>query len=671
MADGFFYTQVEKNEKNSDFLEGIERFAEENLKQVYVVDKPLGERKYSYEYNEAVVVLIPKYKILFIDFNEEVEELDEYDEFQDYYQDFIEDLGYISNKYDYKKILGRPRVWKEKYFTQISYKNIKNKDIQKVIEEHRLNNKEEERNGEFIISLLTGSINDVDRIGKGYPELLLDKIKRKIILFDGDQTKFIYQEPDRKRITIQGLAGTGKTELLLHKLKDLYIKDGNTKIVFTCHNRILAESLKVRIPEFFNFMKVEEQIKWNERLWAINGWGSGNDMNSGLYSYICNYYHIPFERYSYNSTFEDVCRRALENILKIENFSPCFDYILIDESQDFTESFFRLCEKVTKNTVYVAGDIFQNVFDEQIVSNVTPDFLLNKCYRTDSKTLMFAHALGMGLFEKKLRWLTDEEWEACGYIIEKDRGNYNLSRKPLRRFEDLNEKGIESIKLISADQEEYIDKIISILDEIVQNNPTVKPEDIGIIFLENINVNYQLSNKLEILINRKFGWTVNIGYETKKKVENTLFISNRNNVKGLEFPFVICITQSKLRRDLQQRNSIYMMLTRSFITTYFILPKTNGAIIEDLQKGINEINNTGYLVIEEPSIEEKEQLRNAIINKYKINQSHYDYVEEIMDEINIAKEKREKLHKMIEILSRDEFDRDKIRELIQVNSTLI
>lgn len=667
MSDGFFYCQVEKCESNKEFLEEIERFSEENLKQTYVIDKPLGEKKYNYKYKDAIVLLIPKYKIIFIDFNEERES----DEFLDYIEDFIEDLGYISDKYEYKKILGRPRVWKEKYFKHVNYEDIKNRNIEDVIDEFKLNIKEEERNGEFIISLLTGSINDVDRLGKDYPKLLLDKIKQKIILFDGDQTKFIYQEPDRKRITIQGLAGTGKTELLLHKLKDLYVNDKDTKIVFTCHNRILAESLKVRIPEFFNFMKVQEQIKWNERLWAINGWGSGKDKNSGLYSYICNHYNIPFERYSYNITFDSVCKRALDNILKLENFSPCFDYILIDESQDFTESFFKLCEKVTKNTVYIAGDIFQNVFDEQIVSNVTPDFLLNKCYRTDAKTLMFAHALGMGLFEEKLRWLTDEEWEACGYIIDKKNGNYNLSRKPLRRFEDLSEKDIKSIKLISSENDYYISNILDILEEIVNKNPTVTPDDIGIIFLENINTNYQLTNKLEILISKRFGWDVNIGYETKTKIKNTLFISNRNNVKGLEFPFVICIMQSKLRPDLQQRNSIYMMLTRSFITTYFIIPKSNGDLVADLQNGIDAINKTGVLTVKEPSEEEKERLRNAIINKNKINQSHYDYVEEIMDEINITKDKREKLHKMIEYLCKDEFDRDKIREIIQVNATLI
>lgn len=58
----------------------------------------------------------------------------------------------------------------------------------------------------------------------------------------------------------------------------------------------------------------------------------------------------------------------------------------------------------------------------------------------------------------------------------------------------------------------------------------------------------------------------------KLKKKDTLFISNRNNVKGLEFPFVICFMQGKLTDNLQTRNSIYMMLTRSFITSYFIVP---------------------------------------------------------------------------------------------------
>ena len=166
-----------------------------------------------------------------------------------------------------------------------------------------------------------------------------------------EQTRFIYKQPDKKIITIQGLAGTGKTELLLHKLKDIYINEENSKIFFTCFSKILSQNLKERIPNFFDFMKVEEQIKWNDRLWVERSWGSQVDRNSGLYSFICSHYRIPFQRYSWSVSFESVCKNALERIDRLElegEFEPFFDYILIDESQDFNEAFFEIMRKSYK-----------------------------------------------------------------------------------------------------------------------------------------------------------------------------------------------------------------------------------------------------------------------------------------------------------------------------------
>lgn len=86
--------------------------------------------------------------------------------------------------------------------------------------------------------------------------------------------------------------------MLLHKLKDLYTKDEDTKIFFTCHNIALAKKIRQRIPPFFDFMKVDRQIKWNERLWVTHAWGSHSNENSGLYAYICNFYGITFYKYS-------------------------------------------------------------------------------------------------------------------------------------------------------------------------------------------------------------------------------------------------------------------------------------------------------------------------------------------------------------------------------------
>lgn len=95
-----------------------------------------------------------------------------------------------------------------------------------------------------------------------------------------------------------------------------------------------------------------------------------------------------------------VCKNAIENLIKIPEIEPCFDYILIDESQDFPSSFFDLCELVVAKTIFTAGDIFQKITDDVPEMN-SVSYLLNRCYRTDNRTLMFAHALGLGLFEKR------------------------------------------------------------------------------------------------------------------------------------------------------------------------------------------------------------------------------------------------------------------------------
>ena len=609
MESSYFFehldTDTESNSKVKLIISSLKKFAEQEKRQVYIINKPVGERKYQYSYKEAILILIPNVKLLLINVGSDTSS------FEDFSEDFIEDLGYISDKYNYKSFLGRPRKWRDELIKDVKFDS--NDDILTVIKDNTLSGLNA-RKGELIISLLTGSINDIDRVDGELPTNSLEQIKKNIILFDGEQTRFIYKQPDKKIVTIQGLAGTGKTELLLHKLKDIYINEENSKIFFTCFSKILAKSLKERIPNFFDFMKVEEQIKWNERLWVERSWGSQVDRNSGLYSFICSHYHIPFQRYSWAVSFESVCKNALEKLNQLElegTFEPYFDYILIDESQDFNEAFFELCEKVTKKQVYIAGDIFQSIYYYNENTEIKPDFLLNRVYRTDPKTLMFAHAIGFGLLERPVvRWLSDDEWEACGYTIEKEGEYYSLSREPLKRFENIDEN-ITSLKVGVADNGKYLENVLSAIQDIREKNPTVEPGDIGIVFLEGDNSNYNLAEQLIIKVDQLFGWSSIKGYEVKTKTNDALFISNRNNIKGLEFPFIICITTSALNSNTTIRNSLYMMLTRSFITSYLILSEENGDLNEEINRSVNELIDTGKLKVKKPE-------PNEIMDKSKL-----------------------------------------------------
>lgn len=615
----YFFSDI--NESENDKFKKIyyesQKWAEKNQIITYLLKKPLSSDIYGYDYEEGVILLIPEHNIIFINLNN-----DKNEGFELYYMDVLDDVSYLSTRYDYIKRLGRPREWKDKYFVDYSFDYILDLGFDDILEQNLKTDYNEKRNVDLLISLITENINDIERIGMEDPSTRLEKIKQNIILFDGDQTKFIHEDTGRKVTRIQGLAGTGKTELLLHKLRKLYIEDSDTRIVFTCHNRVLEDTLKKRTPEFFDFMKVDEQIKWEERLWVMRSWGSARDKNSGVYSYICNHYNIPYKPFTFGVSFNTICKEALQalEVIEADKFKPCFDYLLIDESQDFGEDFFKLCEKVTSKKIYIAGDIFQNVFDMNILQNVKPDYILNKCYRTDSRTLMFAHALGMGLFRDiPLRWLSDEEWSACGYNIDKDiskdRTMYILSRESVRRFEDveLENRSVELLSPISFSIEGYIETIVQSIDKIIEEFPDVKSDDIGVIFEQNQS-NMKLSKHLAAKIMERYEWEINFAYDNREKIENTLFISNNNHVKGLEFPFIICFSTANLGEDIRKRNIFYMMLTRSFIKSILILPNESIKEIDELRIGLNEINVSEKLIIKEPSTEEKEKINEQIIN---------------------------------------------------------
>lgn len=667
MSSSFFFLQAGiENPKNHGFIENLRAYSEATKIQIYVIDRPLGDSKYTYDHKDGLVVLAPKHKLIFIDFS------DSHLSFEDFVDDFIEDLGSISDKFRYKEHIGRPKNWSDLIYRPGDQEDIN--DIGNLFLNTLITDPLRQRVAELLLSLLTGSINDISKVRVEIPLEVLDKVKQKIVLFDGDQSRFIYQRPNKQAIKIQGLSGTGKTELLLHKLKELYVENSTDRIVFTCHNKILADSLRRRIPEFFDFMKVEQQIQWESRLWCMHAWGSQSMINSGTYRYICQHYQIPFETYSPNTTFENICLRAIKAINQINDVPPPFDYILIDESQDFPESFFTLCKICAGKAVYIAGDIFQSIFDDPTKDSTDPDFLLSKCYRTDPRTLMFAHALGMGLFEaQKLRWLEDSEWEACGYIVSSDKANvtYRLSREPLRRFEDVDWKEHRSIELISLDGLFYQHIGAAILDtirKILSENPTAGPDDIGVVLLDKSSKAYALADSLEIMIPRELGWPINKAYETKRKSKGELFVSNRNNVKGLEFPFVICVTE-KIYDSHGYRNALYMTMTRSFLQTYLLVSaQQNSALIANIGNGLEKINLHGYIETNVPSPAEADAIKTTITHT-DTAVSFFDLVTKVFDELSIPPLFRDPLFEAAKTVIGEDYDYETIKDFVSFNYT--
>lgn len=595
----FYAPDAQALVERAGLKDAIEYFAEKHKKQTYVLRRPLSKQDVTYDYEEAVVLFSAGVHPCFIDLGDNVEALDGYAD------DLFEDISFLSEKFRYREKIGRKKNWE----TLFQYRNKRNLNLDDLI----IDRPTDARIVDLIASLVVGSINDIARIDLEAGNLL-DVVKSKIILFDTDQTSFVFRTAGNKRLVIQGLAGSGKTELLLHKIKEIYSRDSDARIAFTCFNKILASSMRKRIPEFFDFMRVERQIEWNKKLFCFHSWGSNKEPFSGMYRYICHSYGIPFGSLR-SGSFDALCKQAITDIKNLpkENKS-IFDYVFIDESQDFGSSFLDLCELVTSKKVFVAGDVFQNIFrpiDDRVNR---ADMVLRKCYRTDPTNLMFSHSLGMGLFEQPvLRWLKPDEWDACGYDYSEHGNRAHLSRDPLRRFEDI-PAGFRSTAIWQVrDMQPFSEAIVLLVKEITKRHPTTKSGDVAVIFLDKDGYIYDVIADLKARASVDLGWQPNVSFETKETDPTRFFISNVNNAKGLEFPFVICVARD-LNRQASFRNALYTMMARSFLESHLLISASaDRGTVAALNNGLESLYRVGYLDVRIPTQQEVDQQKDFLV----------------------------------------------------------
>lgn len=664
----YYFQRYQCSEDVQNILDNVKEFCESEKTIVYVLDSPLADSTANNK--NGFVLLTPKHKICFVQTGD--------DGFEEFVEDITDDLAYISKKHGYEPIIGRKREW-EKLTKQLRLSDLK--DFRKAYENDFLVQDKNYRRIDVLISLFIGCINQANKILVDEPDNLIDKIKYKIQIFDTDQTRFIYDELPLEQdiVSIQGLSGTGKTELLLHKMKDTYLANEDDKIVFTCHNKVLANTLRDRIKVFFNDMKVDRQIDWGERLWCFNAWGSQSDPDSGLFSMISNHYEVPFYSYRECRNFDAACRLMINNLKKkfggsdIKEEDKLVDYIFIDESQDFEENFIKLCRMVCRKRVYVAGDVFQSIFEERTASKLQSDYLLSRCYRTDPKTLMFAQGLGMGLFEdKKLSWMEKDKWELCGYSVDDktQKGKYILTREPIRRFEDLTPdyNSLEIIETINLKN-----SIISSIKNLKLEYPNLEPSDICIIFLDIADYVYEYDSRIGREIQHELGWDYVLAHEKRNIEAGKVVITTRNHVKGLEFPFVFCVT-SKITREHSFRNAVYTMLSRSFLRSYLVVAKndTNG-LTQDMKKGKVHIMEHKNMIVSIPSETEIADIKREFEVSKLGSKSLRERCEIIMNTLKITQNLWSELIESVESTakSRHNISDSTLKKLIEANYELL
>jgi superfamily I DNA and RNA helicase len=210
--------------------------------------------------------------------------------------------------------------------------------------------------------------------------------------------------------------------------------------------------------------------------------------------------------------------------------------------------------------------------------------------------------------------------------------------------------------------------VLNQIDDIRQQNETVKSEDIAIIFIDTDNYVYSIADNIAAHIEDKYKWSVNRAYESKQILPNMLLLSNSNNAKGLEFPFVICIT-SNILDSYKYRNTLYTMLTRSFIQSILIVTKViDGRLKKQLECGLKKIYKDGCICIKEPSNEEKEEIKTKL-EAQESQLSLYDTFSEVCEKLKISQIDLQKLLDSYIKLFNDDvpIDKEKITAWIKFN----
>ena len=207
------------------------------------------------------------------------------------------------------------------------------------------------------------SIKKIDKavtLGDAFIEL-----EKQIALLDFEQEKVaIPIAPGPQRI--RGLAGTGKTVLLAMKAANIHKHYPDKKILFTFNTQSLYGQAKNLISKFYRY-HTDVDPDW-DKINIRHGWGGQN--RPGVYFDVATRQGTMPMTYSVaksinqKSPFRAACQKALS--LPIE---PEYDFILVDEAQDFPAEFFQVLFKLTKgpnHCIYWAYDELQSLFSLEI-----------------------------------------------------------------------------------------------------------------------------------------------------------------------------------------------------------------------------------------------------------------------------------------------------------------
>jgi superfamily I DNA and RNA helicase len=452
---------------------------------------------------------------------------------------------------------------------------------------------------------------------------------------------------------VRGLAGSGKTIILAMKAAYLHANFPDQDIIVTFQTRALYQQFQSLIDKFY-YDQMRDYPDWN-RLKILHAWGSSS--SAGVYSEIAKHtgaaalsFGEARNKYGYSKAFQGACDALLSHVNE-KNFEPLWDFILVDEAQDFPAEFFRLAHKMVRQPKRIvwAYDELQNLGDYAMppvaelfgVDNANrplvvienkpglpkQDILLPVCYRNPSWVLSLALGLGLGIYrEDGPVQMFDEPniWLDIGY--EKVSGDLELGKSVVlaRRadrspqfFGDLLEQQ-ESVQFKRFDDLEQQSEWIA---EQIQNSVTIQELDLNDILIVVPDAMYtaKIADPIRRALRKRDIPSHIVGVTSSRDWmfdEGSVAISGIYRAKGNEAPLVFiasadyCFSGSELAK---RRNVLFTAITRS---KAWVRICGVGSHMDGLISEIEKISGKQYqLDFKYPTEEEIQNLRRTYREK--------------------------------------------------------
>lgn len=383
----------------------------------------------------------------------------------------------------------------------------------------KIKSKMQKRYGEILLSK-----NDIDFVRATiYPELLISEAfdDKNVLKVIDEKQEQIAKNLELGHYLIRGVAGSGKTIILIARAKFLSQLYPDWNILFLCYNKSLALYLKEKLSDFKNV-----------QVMTYHSWCLKQLKSTGFIFDEENFSDKDFEEL----LPQEVIKAYSKNLLKEK-----YQAILVDEGQDFADLWYKsIVAALDKNTnsLLIALDSSQTIYRRNVswkslnIEIVGRTKILRKNYRNTKQILEAAYKVIREMDEKK------------EFVFEKD-ADYIVPESAIR------EGNKPELKKFDSENEEknFLRKWI---EEKLKEN-------------EEIMVLCPTRNDLQNLLEYLNSCGIKSDYISERKKDTKVVLSTIHSSKGLEADKVFIFETQKIEQIYKEEapRLLYIAMTRS------------------------------------------------------------------------------------------------------------